>query len=96
LRVKSFGGLGEIFKESWTQPAFHVEVRGIIPIPTAFLTLPIEAVLMSGKRCAGKDQSESTLGIGDLGHYTINPSIGAGNKRLLRQSNPRVVKDPLP
>ena len=50
---------------------------------------------MPGKRCAGKDQSEASLGIGDLGHYTINPSIGAGNKRLLRQSNPRVVKDPL-
>jgi hypothetical protein len=95
LRIKRFRGIREIFKESRTQPAFHVEIRRIIPVSTAFLTLPIEAVLMPGKRCAGKDQSEPTLGTRDIGHHTINPSIGAGNKRLLRQSNPRVVEYPL-
>ena len=83
LRIKRFRGIREIFKESRTQPAFHVEIRGIIPVSTAFLALPIEAVLMPRKSCAGKDESEPSFSIGDVSHHTVDPSIGAGDKRLL-------------
>jgi hypothetical protein len=95
LRIKRFRGIiREIFKESRTQPALHIEVRGIT-VSTAFLALPIEAVLMPRKRCAGKDESEPSLSVGDVSHHTVDPSVGASDKRLLRQPNARIVKDPL-
>jgi hypothetical protein len=83
LRIKRFRGIREIFKESRTQPALHIEVRGIIPVSTAFLASPIEAVLMPRKSCAGKDESEPSLSIGDVSHHTVDPSVGASDKRLL-------------
>jgi hypothetical protein len=50
LRIKRFRGIREIFKESRTQPAFHVEIRRIIPVSAAFLASSVEAVLMPRKR----------------------------------------------
>ena len=50
---------------------------------------------MPRKRCAGKDESEPSLSIGDVSHHTVDPSVGASDKRLLRQPNARIVKDPL-
>ena len=81
LRIKRFRGIREIFKESRTQPPFHVEIRGIIPVSTAFLALPIEAVLMPRKSCARKDEGEPSLSIGDVSHHEVDPSVGASDKR---------------
>ena len=50
---------------------------------------------MPRKRCAGKDESEPSLSIGDVSHHAVDPGVGASDKRLLRQPNPRIVKDPL-
>ena len=46
------------------------------------------------KRCAGKDESEPTLGVRDIGHHD-QFKYRRRQQRLLRQSNARVVKDPL-
>jgi hypothetical protein len=55
----------------------------MIPVPTAFLALPIKAVLMPRKRCAGKDESEASLSIGDVSRHTVDPSVGASDKRQM-------------
>ena len=50
---------------------------------------------MPRKRCVGKNEREPLLSIGDMGHGAVDPGVGASNKRFLRQSNPRIIKDPL-
>ena len=57
-------------------------VHSVFLFAAAFLASPIEAVLMPRKRCAGKDESEPSLSIGDVSHHTVDPSVGASDKRL--------------
>src|SRR5262249_38277883 len=95
LRIERFWRRREISEQRRTQPAFDIEVGGIVPVATAFLASPIEPVLMAWKWRAGKDQRETMLGIGNVSHHTVDPGVGAGNKRFLRQTNAHIVKHPL-
>jgi hypothetical protein len=64
----------------------------MIPVSTVFFAFPFKAELMPRKRCAGIDENEPTLSIGDVGHHAVDPDACARNKRLLRQSNTRIVE----
>jgi hypothetical protein len=49
---------------------------------------------VTGKRGAREDQRESILGVGNVGHDTIDPGVGSGDEGLLHQSDASIIEDP--
>src|SRR5262249_46051685 len=50
---------------------------------------------MPRKRRAGKNENEPLRGIRNVGHHPVDPGVGASNKSFFRQTNARIVENPL-
>jgi hypothetical protein len=55
----------------------------MVPVATAFFTLPIKPMLVSWEGSAGEDQRKTTLSIRNVSNYPVDNGIGASDERLL-------------
>ena len=84
----------EILEQGRAKPAFHVELRGEIPIPAVFLTSPFQFYRVAGKRIRGENQTKTVFSARNGGNQLVNHGIHAENERFPRKTDGSIIKDP--
>src|SRR5436190_1384527 len=94
LGVEFFGSFGEIFEERGAEPAFDSELWRVVPVAAVLFAGPLEFRGVAGKRCGREDETKTVRGIGNIFGEAVDHHVDAGDERLTKKADFRIVEDP--